>query len=110
MISMYLNEIYFEISFSIYLGAVLNKISLKIKFIAVNMYISCTLYIKLIFLVIIITKYFIHCEQKFPLIQIRNETTRSQGIHFSAFKRVFVNSNEWIPEKQCSFNPRLVQN
>ena len=75
----------------------------------VDMYFTCIMYIKLIFFVIIITKYFIHCEQTFPLIQIRNETTRSQRIHFSTFKRVFVNSNEWIPEEQCSFNPRLVK-
>ena len=66
---------------------------------------SIILILKMIF----ISKYVIQSEYSFPLVQIRNETTRSLGIYVSKFKRVYVDFNEWLPETQCSFYPRFVQ-
>ena len=53
-----------------------------------------------------ISKNVIHCGESFPVIQIRNETTRSQGIYSSNFKRVYVNSTQWNFDEECSFIPR----
>ena len=52
-----------------------------------------------------ISKNVINCEESFPIIQIRNETTRSQGIYSSNFKRVYVNSTQWNSDMECSFIP-----
>ena len=52
-----------------------------------------------------ISKNVINCEESVPIIQIRNETTRSQGIYSSNFKRVYVNSTQWNSDMECSFIP-----
>ena len=73
------------------------------------MCVFCTTCYGILAYLTIFSKLVIRCDKTFPVIQIRNETTRNKKIYSSNFKRVYVNSDHWNPDSQCSFNPRFVE-